>query len=1031
MRRLLIISSLVLLSVGLAFATSPRVTAIGMSGAAASLDSTVGPGGTVYVVGEFTHPGDTTAVNHVYFNTSTGLDKIRIYYYSASPPTGGSLITSAAITPSNVQANNSTNAFSFNFAVPSNAPAGTQSFQILFGLQGFDEINLEDVFGDRRTSYLTISSYSACNDPVDANHKEYMLFEADTQTQAPTLTTPAAGARDNQNFNISYTLPEAAASGTVKLIFVETGGANAPYTDVDTLTLTSSYETIGTHSFVLDGTDLNSSTAIVASESGNFGALVDSSIYSVKIQYQDASINPIASDDNANILYDNNTYPPTFVTPAASGYSTNTTVAVDYTLPEAASYVKLLFTRTGGTEDNGSPHTLTLWSGARPIGQHQFNLAGDNIGTNSAYVDVNPWGAVDSLVMRSVYRVTLMYKDEMGNDEEQVVHNAWTYFRDTATETPILDEPDSGGRDNNSFYVAFTLPEAALSGTVKLLFTRTAGTADPAGYHELTLSYTGSAGFSLVGTNLIEATAVISVAGGGTTAENNTLVDGSIYSVVVKYQDAAGNPEATSTASTGVIFDNSTSAPTLDMPAANSSSGSPIAVQYDQPEAGLTGSAKLTFTRSGGTLDAGSPHVLTLSNISSGTDKTLSVVANNLSSTAGVSSITGGNQLINLTIYTVKIEYKDDLGNAAASAENGNFTYTTGVIVYAVGSDVNEGGGFLPGSTNNPVFELRLNTNTSSAMLTAVTFATSGTADNSDIQLNGNKLWYSTDGNFDPGEDTQIGTIQDFAIGTMMFSGLTQSIGTAYSYFFFTIDVSSTASSTDNVLATIQSPTDIAVGSSQISGDFPMGSTSGHPLPVEITSFSASPGYGQVILQWRTASETDNAGFKLFRATQSDGNYVQIASYQTDPQLEGQGTIATGTQYTYNDPVTYAYGTVYFYKLESVDINGNVEEYGEIASASPFEPIEDYRLDQNYPNPFNPETTIPYQLTKTSKVTIKIYDILGREVATVLNDAVQPMGRYKIRWDGTSNGIPVASGTYYYRIQANRWTQTRSMILIR
>ena len=87
MRRLLFISSLVILFAGLvnfSFATSPRVTAIGMSGASASLDSTVGPGDAVYTVGEFTHPGDTTAVNHVYYNTSTGLDKIRIYYYSAS-----------------------------------------------------------------------------------------------------------------------------------------------------------------------------------------------------------------------------------------------------------------------------------------------------------------------------------------------------------------------------------------------------------------------------------------------------------------------------------------------------------------------------------------------------------------------------------------------------------------------------------------------------------------------------------------------------------------------------------------------------------------------------------------------------------------------------------------------------------------------------------------------------------------------------------------------------------------------------------
>jgi len=1035
MRRLLIISSFVLLWIGLAsvaMATSPRVMAIGMSGASATLDSTVGQGDAVYVVGEFTHPEDTTAVNHVYYNTSTGLDRIRIYYYSASPPSGGSLITSAAIIPTNVQANNSANTFSFKFTVPSSAPNDAQSFQILFGLQGFDEINLEDVYGDRRTSYLTIGSYTACNDPVDPNHKEYMVFQADTETLTPSLTTPATGARDNQNFNVSFTLPETASSGTVQLIFTETGGSHSPYTDTDTLTLTSTYEGMGTHSFVLDGTDLNSQSSIVASESGNFGALVDSSIYTVCIRYQDASGNPAASDDNTGILYDNETYPPIFVTPAAGGSSTNTTVAVDYTLPEAASYVRLLFTRTGGTEDNGSPHTLTLWSGARPAGLHQFNLDGGNIGTNSPYVDGNPWGAVDSLVMRSIYRVTLQYKDEMGNDEEQAVHNSWTYFRDTETLPPTLEEPDTGDRDNNSFYVAFTLPEPALSGSVKLVFTRTGGAADPATYHDMTLSSTASAGFSLIGTDLIATNEVVAVTGGGNTQQNNTLVDSSIYSVVVKYRDAAGNPEATSTAATNVTFDNATATPTLDLPSAGSSSGSPISVQYDQPETAQSSSLKLTFTRTGGTIDAGSPHILSLSNYASGSNKTLSVIANNLSSTPGVLSVVGGNQLVNLSIYTVRIEYRDDLGNAIAYSENGGFTYTTGIIVYAVGNDVNEGAAFAPGSTNNPIFLLRLHTNTSTTTLQSIAFTMSGTADDTDIQPNGNKLWYSADGNFDPASDTLIATLANFNIGTMTFATLGRTIRTSYSYFFFTIDVSLTAQPTDNVLATIQSPSDINVGASQINGTFPMGSTGGgHPLPVELTTFTATPGYGAVILEWRTESETNNAGFKLLRSTQREGNYVVVASYQTSPELEGQGTIATSTQYAYSDPVAYVPGITYYYKIETVDINGIVDIYDVIAWASPLEPISDYRLDQNYPNPFNPDTYIPYQLTGTSKVTVRIYDILGRVVATVLKDEIQPMGRYNVRWDGKSNGIPVASGTYFYRIEANRWSQTRNMILVR
>jgi hypothetical protein len=1033
MKRWFIITSFIVLTMGMfqiALADiSPRVTAIGLSGAVASLDSTVGSGNTVYVVGEFTHDLDTAATG-VYYHSTTGLDKIRMYYYSESPPTSGSFINSMAITPSNVLINNSANTFTLRFVVPSGLPANTQSLQVLFGLYG-EDVEFNDVFGDRRTSFLTVNTYTACNDPVDPNHVEYLVYEADTQTQTPTLTTPADGARDNQNFNISFTLPEAAASGTVKLIFIETGGAHSPYGDLDTLTLTSTYETSGTHSFVLDGTDLSSLTAIVASESGNFGALVDSSLYTVKIQYQDAAGNPAASDENNNVLYDNDTYPPTFTLPAGGGYSSSDTVAVNYTLPEAGNYVKLVFTWTGGPADYASPHTLTLWSGGKTIGNHQFNLMGNDIGTNSIYVDANPNGPVDSLIAQTVYRVTLQYKDQMQNDEEQVIHNAWTYYKDTVTQTPTLDDPTTGDRDNASFSVAVILPETATLGTVKLRFTRTGGTADPATYHEMTLSYTTSFGMSLVGTNLISSTGVTAVAGGGTPTENNVLVDGAIYSVIVKYRDVSNNPEATSATATNVTYDNSTSAPTLGLPQPNSASGTPIAVQYNQPETATAGTVKLTFTRTGGTIDNGSPHILTLSDLASGNNKTLSVVANNLSSTVGVSSVQGGNLLISGSIYTVRIEYQDDLGNAVNYAENAGFTYTSGIIVYAVGDDVNEGGGFVPGSTNNPIFQLRLNTNSSSTTLSSITFTTSGTAEPSDIQTNGCKLWRSTDATFDPGTDTQIGTGQNFVVGTITFSSLAQSITTAYSFFFFTIDVSITANGTDNVLATIQSQTDINVGSNTVSGSFPMGGITGHPLPVELVSFEATPGFGSVTLNWITASETNNVGFNLYRSTAEDGEYTQIASYQTTPALEGQGTIPTSTHYTYQDVVPFINGTTYYYKLETVDILGRTDFYEGIAHSSPFEPISDYRLDQNYPNPFNPSTIIPYHLPVTSKVTIKIYDILGREVTTVMKDVVQPTGHYTARWDGTSHGIPVSSGTYFYRIEANRFSETRRMVLVR
>ncbi len=93
-----------------------------------------------------------------------------------------------------------------------------------------------------------------------------------------------------------------------------------------------------------------------------------------------------------------------------------------------------------------------------------------------------------------------------------------------------------------------------------------------------------------------------------------------------------------------------------------------------------------------------------------------------------------------------------------------------------------------------------------------------------------------------------------------------------------------------------------------------------------------------------------------------------------------------------------------------------------------------YGLFQNYPNPFNPSTTISFQLSAVSVVTLKVYDVLGREIATLVNGQRQP-GAYTVRWDASS----YPSGVYYYRLRADESTsgstrsfiETRKMILMK
>ncbi|MFQ5709886.1 MAG: T9SS type A sorting domain-containing protein, partial [bacterium] len=89
-------------------------------------------------------------------------------------------------------------------------------------------------------------------------------------------------------------------------------------------------------------------------------------------------------------------------------------------------------------------------------------------------------------------------------------------------------------------------------------------------------------------------------------------------------------------------------------------------------------------------------------------------------------------------------------------------------------------------------------------------------------------------------------------------------------------------------------------------------------------------------------------------------------------------------------------------------------------------------LFQNFPNPFNPATTIRYGLPSAQEVTIRVYDILGREVTTLVDHEMKEAGFHALTWGGSnSNGRPVASGLYVYRIEAGKFSQTRKMLLVK
>ena len=191
-------------------------------------------------------------------------------------------------------------------------------------------------------------------------------------------------------------------------------------------------------------------------------------------------------------------------------------------------------------------------------------------------------------------------------------------------------------------------------------------------------------------------------------------------------------------------------------------------------------------------------------------------------------------------------------------------------------------------------------------------------------------------------------------------------------------------------------------------------------IPVELTSFNASVSNDKIELKWETATELNNSGFELERKI-TNNNFEKIA------YIPGYGTSTEKHSYTYTDNPK-AEGNI-SYRLKQIDFNGDIN-YSHIVEIDYNLPKE-FSLKQNYPNPFNPSTKINYSIAVDSKVTLGIYNLLGQQVALLINKEM-PAGRYDIDFDGGK----LTSGTYFYRIDAvgkngESFTSTKKMLLIK
>jgi len=188
------------------------------------------------------------------------------------------------------------------------------------------------------------------------------------------------------------------------------------------------------------------------------------------------------------------------------------------------------------------------------------------------------------------------------------------------------------------------------------------------------------------------------------------------------------------------------------------------------------------------------------------------------------------------------------------------------------------------------------------------------------------------------------------------------------------------------------------------------------PLPVELTSFNAKAKGNTVELAWETATETKNKGFEI----QRKGSDIiwQKAGY-----VKGNGTSNKPNKYSFSERLLKA--GVIVYRLKLLDRDGNFSYSPEIEVK--LEVPERFELAPNYPNPFNPTTTIEFTVPATGLATLKVYNSIGQEVATIFN-GIAEVGQYR---QAVFDGAQFSSGVSFARLQFGGKSLVKKLLMMK
>lgn len=204
--------------------------------------------------------------------------------------------------------------------------------------------------------------------------------------------------------------------------------------------------------------------------------------------------------------------------------------------------------------------------------------------------------------------------------------------------------------------------------------------------------------------------------------------------------------------------------------------------------------------------------------------------------------------------------------------------------------------------------------------------------------------------------------------------------------------------------------------------DFTLGNLAGggNELPVELSSFTGRIINNNINLSWQTETEVNSFKFIVERIASENMRWINIG------EVAASGNSNSYKFYSFTDknPGSGSYS----YRLKMIDNDGSFDYSNEIH----FEIKGDdgFELSQNYPNPFNPSTIIKFNLPERSFVSLKIYNVLGNEITTLINE-VKPEGEHSIEFDVGNLSNELSNGPYFYMLKAGDYTETRKMIYMK